>query len=196
MAFITLEPGGERPPTPTEAGYVRDSLELCKRGVFATAALWVGSTVLEAGQLGVESDTGRSKIGNGTDTWEDLPYADAAVEFPVTKWPATFSVISANGTTMVAGTRYALNTTSGALTITLPLAPAVGTCIELFDAQGTWFTYNGTLARNGELIEGVASNRTLNNTARLLLEYVGGAKGWRVIDSSYVHPIPLVASFF
>ena len=114
----------------------------------------------------------------------------------VTKWPATFSVVAANGTTMVAGTRYALNTSSGALTITLPLAPVVGTCIELFDAQGTWFTYNGTLARNGELIEGVASNMTLNNTTRLLLEYVGGAKGWRVIDSSYVHPIPLVASFF
>jgi hypothetical protein len=102
----------------------------------------------------------------------------------VTKWPATFSVISANGTTMVAGGRYALDTTAGALSITLPTSPAIGATIELFDAQGTWGTNNGTLIRGVtslEDIEDTAASLTLNvSGARLILEYVSGAKGWRV----------------
>ena len=78
MAFITLEPGGARPATSQESAWVRTALELCKQGAFATASGWVGSTVLEEGQLGVETDTGRAKIGNGTTIWSSLPYLDAS----------------------------------------------------------------------------------------------------------------------
>lgn len=41
-----------------------------------TAAGWTSANpVLEAGEPGFEKDTGRVKIGNGTDNWNTLPYA-------------------------------------------------------------------------------------------------------------------------
>ena len=40
-----------------------------------TAAQWTSANpVLAAGEMGVESDTQRSKFGNGTLAWADLPY--------------------------------------------------------------------------------------------------------------------------
>lgn len=40
-----------------------------------TSAQWtVADTVLAAGEVGVEVDTGRFKIGNGTSTWTTLMY--------------------------------------------------------------------------------------------------------------------------
>lgn len=35
--------------------------------------------VLHAGEPGVETDTGRFKIGNGVDLWSELPYAGGGV---------------------------------------------------------------------------------------------------------------------
>jgi hypothetical protein len=40
-----------------------------------TAANWTSADpVLAIGELGLENDTDQFKIGNGVDTWEDLPY--------------------------------------------------------------------------------------------------------------------------
>lgn len=45
-----------------------------KRG---RAASWTSQNLLLlAGEPGYEIDTGRLKIGNGTDKWNDLPYVD------------------------------------------------------------------------------------------------------------------------
>ena len=43
-----------------------------------TSANWTErNPVLLGGELGIETDTNKMKIGNGTDTWADLPYAGA-----------------------------------------------------------------------------------------------------------------------
>jgi len=43
-----------------------------------TAAAWSSSTdVLLEGEAGLETDTGKFKLGNGTDIWDALPYAPA-----------------------------------------------------------------------------------------------------------------------
>ena len=40
-----------------------------------TAANWTtADPILAVGELGLESDTGFFKIGNGADVWSDLPY--------------------------------------------------------------------------------------------------------------------------
>jgi hypothetical protein len=40
-----------------------------------TAANWTSvDPILAIGELGLETDTDQFKIGNGEDTWEDLPY--------------------------------------------------------------------------------------------------------------------------
>ena len=46
-----------------------------------TAAAWIASDPLLAqGEMGLEYDTGRFKVGNGTQTWTLLPYSSGAVE--------------------------------------------------------------------------------------------------------------------
>jgi hypothetical protein len=44
----------------------------------ATAAvLTAANPVLAAGEFGIESDTGRMKIGDGTTAWSRLPYSQS-----------------------------------------------------------------------------------------------------------------------
>lgn len=50
-----------------------------------TAANWVAEDpILAQGEVGVELDTSRTKIGNGIDEWSDLPYADGYSEQQLT----------------------------------------------------------------------------------------------------------------
>lgn len=53
---------------------------------------------------------------------------------------------------------YGCNSTSGAFTATLPLAPTTGDQITLVDLANMWGTNPVTLARNGQTIEGIADN--------------------------------------
>ena len=40
-----------------------------------TAANWTSAnTVLALGELGLETDSGRMKVGNGSSSWTSLPY--------------------------------------------------------------------------------------------------------------------------
>jgi hypothetical protein len=47
-----------------------------KRGT--AAVLTAANPVLREGEICVETDTGRIKLGNGTDAWNDLPYASGS----------------------------------------------------------------------------------------------------------------------
>ena len=42
---------------------------------FAAANAWTAATVLLAGEVGVESDTHKFKVGDGTTVWSELPYS-------------------------------------------------------------------------------------------------------------------------
>jgi hypothetical protein len=62
----------------------------------------------------------------------------------------------------VAGVRYGVNTTGGAITATLPATPASGQAIFFADAGGAYATNNLTVARNGQTIMGDTSDLTVN----------------------------------
>ena len=48
---------------------------------FKLAADWTANDLLLAGEIGVEKDTHKAKIGDGVTTWGELPYsADPAVQ--------------------------------------------------------------------------------------------------------------------
>jgi len=87
--------------------------------------------------------------------------------------------------TAVAGKGYFVNTTSGAITVTLPASPTAGDIISLKDYGGTWQTNNITLCRNGSKINGVCSTTTLNTEGQSIsLIYVDSTKGWQDIQDS------------
>src|SRR5210317_1994083 len=64
--------------------------------------------------------------------------------------------------TGVSGTGYFVNTTCGAVTVTLPGSPSAGDIISLKDYANTWQTNNVTLANNSSKINGICGNADLN----------------------------------
>jgi hypothetical protein len=82
--------------------------------------------------------------------------------------------------TAVAGGIYPIDTTSAAVTATLPASPIVGQTVQLLDAGNLWATNNVTVARNGTNINGSASNLTLStNGQTVLFSYINPTIGWR-----------------
>ena len=89
------------------------------------------------------------------------------------------------GFTAVAGTGYFVNTTSGAITVTLPSSPTAGDTVGIADYANTADTNNITIGRNGSNIQGVANDFIINTEGgTIILTYVDATKGWLSIDAA------------
>ena len=87
--------------------------------------------------------------------------------------------------TGVSGNGYFINTTAGAITVTLPSSPTAGDIIALKDYAGTWDDNNVTLGRGGSKINGICACATLSTQSQsVTLVYVDGTKGWQDIHDS------------
>jgi len=96
------------------------------------------------------------------------------------------SVITGN-TTMVSGRGYFVNTTGGAVSMTLPAAASIGNFVVIKDYAGTFATNNLTILRNSHKIQGVANDSKLStNRASVILIYVDATKGWLFTDEHNV----------
>jgi len=91
----------------------------------------------------------------------------------------TWQSVQTGNFTAVSGNAYPVNTTSAAITVTLPASPSAGQQVQLLDYAGTWATNIVTIARNGSNINGVASNVFLiTNRGASTLTYVDSTQGW------------------
>jgi hypothetical protein len=81
--------------------------------------------------------------------------------------------------TATSGEGYFINTTSQAITVTLPAAPALGDEVAIIDYAGTANTNNIIIDRNENLFNGVNQNITVD-TARAAFKVVftDGTQGW------------------
>ena len=87
--------------------------------------------------------------------------------------------------TAVSGNGYFVNTTSGAVTVTLPASPSAGDIVSLKDYANTWDTNNVTLGNNSSKINGVCGNSTLSTEDQsVTLVYVDSTRGWRTVQDS------------
>jgi hypothetical protein len=74
---------------------------------------------------------------------------------------------------------YFINTTSAAVTATLPASPTAGDFITFIDYAGTFQTNNFTVSRNGNPIQGSATDLTVaTQRAGFTLVYVDSTQGW------------------
>ena len=88
------------------------------------------------------------------------------------------SVITTN-TTAATGQGFFVNTSGGAVTLTLPASPTQGDEVSFVDYAGTAATNNITIGRNGENIQGSASDLIINtNRASNTLVYSDATQGW------------------
>ena len=79
----------------------------------------------------------------------------------------------------VAGEGYFINTTSGAITMTLPSSPSIGDFVSFIDYAGTFDTNSLTIGRNSENIQGSAADLTVSvERAANTLVYVDSTQGW------------------
>lgn len=97
------------------------------------------------------------------------------------------SAIKTSDFTAVSGEGYFVNTTSGAITVTLPASPSVGAIVAIKDYAGTFATNNLTIARNGSNIQGAANNSLIEtNRASVVLVFADSTKGWLYTNESNV----------
>ena len=93
------------------------------------------------------------------------------------------STVQTTGFTAVSGTGYFVNTTSGAVTVTLPASPSYGNIVAVSDYAKTWNTNNCIIGINGSKINGVAVNYILNTQGlSITLVYIDSTKGWIVVN--------------
>lgn len=55
-----------------------------KRGT--AAILTANNPTIPAGEIVIETDTGRSKVGDGTTAWNNLPYSDSQAATNLYLW--------------------------------------------------------------------------------------------------------------
>ena len=129
-------------------------------------------------QLGDSGDTitipaGATITNNGT-----------AAGFGATGAASWDTTVKTTGFTAVSGVGYFVDTTSGAITVTLPASPDAGAVIAVKDYANTFDTNNVTLARNGSNIGGSAVDATLSTEGlAVTLVYVDATQGWLVTDN-------------
>ena len=160
-----------------------------------TAAQWISTNggdgpVLNAGEIGFESDTGKFKIGDGTNHWVDLNYFLDAVDqggsitdyVPLTQKDAASGVASldSNKNVYVPGSSIIIegstdNTNETTLTVTNPTADrtitfpdATGTVV-LADGSGN-VTVSGDLTVSGTTT--TINSTTINATTGIVFEGV------------------------
>jgi hypothetical protein len=120
-----------------------------------------------------------------------LPTADGAanqvlqtngsgtVTFATVSGGAAWQSVKTTNFNVTAKEGYFVNTTSAAITATLPSSPTLGDFVSFIDYAGTFDSNNLTIARNGKNIQGVAEDLTVSvERAGLTLVYVDTTQGW------------------
>jgi len=99
------------------------------------------------------------------------------VNWDTTAKTASFTAVSGNG--------YFVNTTSGAITVTLP-AGSAGDIVSLADYTNTWQTNAVTVSPNGtDKIGGVNDNAVLNTEGQsVTFVFVDSTEGWKNVQDS------------
>ena len=133
-----------------------------------TFSLPAGVTLSNAGSItnsGTITNTGTISGGTITGT------IDNQVNWDTTAKTAGFTAVAGNG--------YFVNTTSGAITVTLPATPTSGDLVGIKDYANTADTNNITIDRNGSNIQGTANNFVISTEGlAITLIYVDGTQGW------------------
>ena len=80
---------------------------------------------------------------------------------------------------MVAGRGYFVDTSSSAITMTLPASAVRGDEVHIIDYAATADTNNITVGRNSHKIQGASENLTVaTERAAFTLVYVDSTQGW------------------
>ena len=119
--------------------------------------------------------SGQVLIWNGTN-WAPGTAASAGLDFDSTIQTSSFSAAINKG--------YFLDTSSSAITVTLPSSPSVGDEVHVIDSSNSAATFNITIGRGGNPIASSATDLTVAvNGAAFRLIYSGSSTfGWVLMN--------------
>jgi len=127
---------------------------------------------------------GASTLNDLTDVTITSPSTNQVVKYNGSSWvnatiPGVSYVDVVANYSLVAGTKYIVNTSSANLTLTLPSSGTLGEEISIIDGTGNASTHAITVARNGGNIQGLASDMTVStDRAAFTLVYYNSTQGW------------------
>ena len=131
--------------------------------------------------LGVPSDATVTKTKLGTD-------------IPLAIWESSIKTSAFNASS---NKGYWVNTSSIAITVTLPASPTVGDVLEFSDYSRSWGTNAMTLNLNSLKFQGGTSNPVYSSNGQSIrIIYSGTTKGWiPFLDSTVAHTQTYSADF-
>jgi hypothetical protein len=165
------------------------------KGYFAHAGSWIKlldetssttSNLTEGTNLYYSDDrvnTALNTSSANTSTvlsWDGTDYAWVAQSSGGTNYP--WSNVSSN-VSASAGDKLFVDTSTNAITITLPASPAFGSEIRVIDIKGNSANNKITLDNNGNNIEGITDSLEVNiNRAAFGLVFYDATEGWVFIE--------------
>ena len=98
----------------------------------------------------------------------------------------TWAAVQTANFTASAGSAYPVNTTSGAITVTLPASPTAGQLVTILDYAGTSATNSINISPNGNKIQGITGNLAIVvNRQALNFVYIDSTQGWLSYAQQY-----------
>lgn len=155
-----------------------------------SGALTLGSTELtsSATELNLLDNIPRGSLVYGNSSGSSALLAAGSANYVLTSdgtditWQASSNnkfVEKTTNYTLVAADKIIVDTSSSALTMTLPASPTLGDEVSIIDGTGNAATNNITISRNGSNIEGTADDLTLDvDAAAFSLVYYNTSRGW------------------
>jgi len=102
-----------------------------------------------------------------------------ALSFATVSGGAAWQAVKTTNFNVTAKEGYFVNTSSAAITATLPASPTLGDFVSFIDYAATFDTNNLTIARNGKNIQGSATDLTVaTERAGLTLVFTDNTQGW------------------
>jgi hypothetical protein len=101
------------------------------------------------------------------------------LSFATVSGGAAWQAVKSGDFNVTAKEGYFVNTTSAAITATLPASPTIGDFVSFIDYAGTFDTNNLIIARNGKNIQGLAEDLTVSvERAGFTLVFSDNTQGW------------------
>ena len=118
-------------------------------------------------------------LGDGTADQVLKTNGSGTLTFATVSGGAAWQAVQTTNFNVTAKEGYFVNTTTAAITATLPSSPTLGDFVSFIDYAATFETNNLTIARNGKPIQGLAEDLTVNQErAGLTLVFTDDTQGW------------------
>ena len=178
---------------------LNDFPKLDENNTFTYAPTFNTALAVGSGGTGLTStpSNGQIDIGNGTGFTRTTLTAGSNIT--ITNGSGSISIASsASGGlswqsvqtanfTASSGNAYPINTTSGAITVTLPASPSAGNIVTIVDYSGTAATNNIIVAPNGSKIQSLTNNFVISvNRQAYNFVYIDSTQGWISYAQQYL----------